>query len=106
MPTRALTSATPVSTTIKYEGQEAGYTFAATKNKNVTFNVTKFNFTDDGSGGSAYLYFYEPGSSSAYATPGFSADGTYSFKTPVGGTWSIALVPYSASVGSLTLTMK
>ena len=104
VPTQALASATPVNTTIKYEGQEAGYTFTATANKNVTFNVTNFDFTNNGSAGSLYLYFYEPGSSSVYASPGFNANGYYNFTPPQSGTWSIALVPYSASVGSLTLT--
>jgi hypothetical protein len=102
--TQALKSGTAVSTTIKYEGQEAGYTFAATANKNVTFQVTKFKFTDDGSTGSVYLYFYEPGSSSYYVFGYFDANGYYNFTPPQTGTWSAALIPNGASVGSLTLT--
>jgi hypothetical protein len=105
VPTQALTSGTPVSTTITYEGQEAGYTFAATANKNATLHVTKFDFTSDGSTGSVYLYFYEPGSSTDYTYCYFDANGTCTVKTPVGGTWSIALLPNGASVGSLTIKL-
>jgi hypothetical protein len=105
VPTQALKSGTPVSTTIKYEGQESGYTFAATANKSVTLHVTKFDFTDNGSAGAFYLYFYEPGSSSYYTDCYFDANGTCTVKAPVGGTWSIALVPYGASVGSLTIKL-
>jgi hypothetical protein len=101
--TKALTSGTPVTTTLKFEGQEAGYTFAATAKKNVTFNVTHFHFTDNGPV-EAFLDFYEPGSSSAFNTCDVTGNTFCNFTTPVGGTWSIALVPYGASVGSLTLT--
>jgi hypothetical protein len=105
VPTKALTSGTPVTTTLTYEGQEAGYTFAATANKNVTFNVTRFNFTDSQGPVQVSLNFYEPGSSSLYTQCNFQANGTCSLKTPVGGTWKIALVPYAATVGSLTLKL-
>jgi len=104
VPNQALTSAKPVSTTIAYSGQYATYTFNATVNKNVTFNVTKFNFSDNGSGGGIYLYFNEPGSNSSYTNSYFSSNGYYNFTPPQSGTWSIVLVPYSASTGSLTLT--
>jgi hypothetical protein len=80
--------------------------FTARKNRNVTFHVSKFHFTDNGSGGDAYLYFYEPGSSSYYTYCYFSANGTCPFTTPVGGTWTATLVPYSASVGSLVLKLN
>jgi hypothetical protein len=103
--TKALPAGTAVTTTIKFKGQEAGYTFATTKNKEVTFKVTHFNFTSDGSTGDVDLYFYEPSSSSYYWSCDFQSNGTCSFKTPVGGTWSIALVPYEASVGSLTIEL-
>jgi hypothetical protein len=107
VPTKALTPGTPVTTTIKYAGQHAGYTFAATKNKTVTFNVTHFDFTNDGSTGEVFLYFYEPGNSTAYGqcNNGVVGNTTCSFKTPVGGTWKVALIPYEASVGSLTLKL-
>ncbi len=104
VPTQKFASGTPVATTIKYEGQQAGYTFAATKNKNVTFNVTHFNFTSNGGTGTVYLYFYEPGSSSEYTDCGFSSNGSCNFRTPVGGTWNVELIPSGSAVGSLTLT--
>jgi hypothetical protein len=103
--TKALTSGTPVTTTLNFEGQEAGYTFAATAKKNVTFNVTHFDFTDNGPV-EVFLEFYEPGSSTSYTTCDVVGNTTCPVKTPVGGTWSIALVPYAATVGRLTLTMK
>jgi hypothetical protein len=103
--TQALTSGTPVTTTIKFQGQHAGYTFAATASTTRTFNVTQFNFSDGSSSGAVYLYFYEPGSSSSYTSCYVSANTTCPVTTPVGGTWKATLVPYSASVGSLTLTM-
>ena len=102
--TKALTSGTAVSTTIKFQGQNAGYTFAAKAGRHVTFQLSKFHFTDNGSGGSAYLYFYEPGSSSYYTYCGFSSNGYCDLTTPESGTWSVGLDPSSASVGSLTLT--
>jgi hypothetical protein len=105
VPTKALAATKPVTTTIKFAGQEAGYTFTATKNKNITFKVTRFNFTDDGDSGEVFLGFYEPGSSSEYigCNNGVDANTYCNFTTPVGGTWKIVLVPYEASVGSLTL---
>ena len=103
--TQALTSGTAVNTTITFEGQHAGYTFSATAGTTRTFNVTQFNFSNGGSGGTVYLYFYEPGSTSSYTSCGFSGNGSCNVTTPVSGTWSAHLVPYSASVGSLTLTM-
>ena len=105
VPTKALTAGTPVTTTIKFAGQEAGYTFTATKNKNVTFDVTHFNFTSGGSTGGVYLYFYEPGSSSVYTDCGFSSNGSCNFTPPVGGTWNVLLIPSGASVGTLTLEL-
>jgi hypothetical protein len=105
VPAVGLTSGHPVTTTLKFEGQEAGYTFAAKANKNVTFDVTRFNFTDSQGPVQVSLNFYEPGSSSLYTQCNFQANGTCSLKTPVGGTWKIALVPYAATVGSLTLKL-
>jgi hypothetical protein len=106
VPTKALTSGTPVTTTLRFAGQEAEYTFAATAGKSVTFNVTHFDFTDGGGPVDVFLVFYEPGSSSTITQCDVVGDTTCPVKTPVGGTWSIALVPYAATVGSLTLTMK
>jgi hypothetical protein len=100
-----LTSGKPATVTISKAGQKVKYTFAATANKNVTFQVTKFKLTDDGSTGSVWLYFYEPGSSTDYTYCYFDASGTCTVKTPVGGTWSIALLPNGASVGSLTIKL-
>jgi hypothetical protein len=106
VPTQALTSGTPVTTKIKFEGQEAGYTFAATANTNVTFNVTNFDFTDGGGPAEVFLVFYEPGTSSSYTTCDVTGNTTCPLEPPAGGTWSIALVPYAGTVGSLTLTMN
>jgi hypothetical protein len=105
VPTKALTAGAAVTTTLKFEGQEAGYTFAATADKSVTFDVTHFDFTDNGPV-EVFLEFYEPGSSTSYTTCDVTGNTTCAVKPPVGGTWSIALVPYAATVGSLTLTMK
>jgi len=102
--TRALTSGTPVATRIKFEGQQAGYTFAATANKHVTFQVTQFNFSNGSSGGQVTLDFYEPGSSSAFTSCSFIGDDFCDFIPPLTGTWKIKLDPVSASVGSLSLT--
>ena len=100
-----LTSGKPVTATISTPGQQVQYTFAATAKKNVTFNMTHFNFTDNGPV-EVFLVFYEPGSSSSYTTCDVTGNTTCPVKTLVGGTWSIALVPYAATVGSLTLTLK
>jgi len=102
--TKALTSGTPITTTIKFEGQHAGYTFAATANSHVTFQVTQFNFADGANPGSFYLYFYEPGSRSAYTSNFFGDNGWYDFTPPLTGTWTVQLVPYDASTGSMVLT--
>jgi hypothetical protein len=100
-----LASGTPVNTTIKFEGQHAGYTFAATTGTARTFTVTQFNFSNGGSGGEVVLDFFEPGSSSVYTSCAFTSDDFCDFTPPLTGTWSAELVPVSDSVGSLTLTM-
>jgi hypothetical protein len=105
VPTKALTPGTPVTTTIKFAGQHAGYTFAAKASKNVTFNVTHFSFSQPGGPNEAFLYFYEPGGSSPYTTCILVGTTTCPLTPPVGGTWKIALVPYEANVGSLTIEM-
>jgi hypothetical protein len=105
VPTKALTPGTPVMTTIKFAGQQAGYTFAATAKKNVTFNVTHFSFTQPEGPREVFLVFYEPGSSRSYTTCDVGGRTTCHLTTPVGGTWSVALVPYEANVGSLILKL-
>ena len=108
MASQALTSGTPVNTTIAFESQQAGYTFAATAGTAGTaraFNVTQFNFSNGSSGGQVVLDFYEPGNSSVYTSCSFIGNDHCSFTPPLTGTWSAKLVPVSASVGSLTLTM-
>jgi hypothetical protein len=107
VPTKALVPGTPVTTTIKFAGQHAGYTFAKAK-KTVTFSVTHFNFSQPGGSGEVFLYFYEPGTSSAYAqcNNGVVGNTTCRLTTPVGGTWKVALVPYQANVGSLTIKVS
>src|SRR5689334_8911513 len=42
----ALAAGTAVTTTVKYKGQNAGYTFAATAGQHVTFDVTAANWAD------------------------------------------------------------
>ena len=101
-----LTSGKPVIATISTSGQQVQYTFAATADTNVTFNVTNFDFTDVGGPAEVFLVFYEPGSSSSYTTCDVTANTTCPLEPPVGGIWSIALVPYAGTAGSLTLTMK
>lgn len=101
-----LTSGKPVKATIATPGQQVKYTFAATANKNVTFNVTDFNFTDPSGPVQVTLYFYEPGSSSPFTQCTFVGNSYCNFTTPVSGTWKVALVPYEASVGSLTLKLN
>jgi hypothetical protein len=88
-----LVSGKPVKAAISAPGREVKFTFAAKANTNVTFNVTHFNFHDSQGAVQVTLYFYEPGSSSAYTQCNFSSNGICTVKTPVGGTWSIALVP-------------
>jgi hypothetical protein len=105
VPARALTPGTPVTTTIKFAGQHAGYTFAATAKKNVTFNVTHFSFAQPGGPNEVFLVFYEPGSSRAYSTRDVGGTAICPLTPPVGGRWSIALIPYEANVGSLTLKL-
>jgi hypothetical protein len=104
----ALTSGKPVKATISKHGQQIKYTFAATANKNVTFNVTHFNFTNAGSPREVFIDLYEPGSSSIYAqcNNGVVGNTTCSLKTPAGGTWKAELVPFQASIGSLTLKLS
>jgi hypothetical protein len=102
--TRSLTSGNAVSTAISFQGQNAGYTFAATRGHHVTFQISKFHLLNGGSTGYAYLYFYEPGSSSYYTDCGFGSNSYCDFVTPETGKWSVTLDPYSASTGSLTLT--
>jgi hypothetical protein len=89
-------------------GQQIKYTFAAKANKNVTFNITHFNFTNSGSAGEVFIDFYEPGSSSIYAqcNNGVVGNTTCSLKTPAGGTWKAELVPFQASIGSRTLKLS
>jgi hypothetical protein len=104
-----LISGKPVTATISTPGQEVEYTFAATENKNVTFEVTNFKFSQPGGPDSVTLYFYKPGVSIPdYWTDvcNFGADNYCHFTTPAGssGTWSIEVIPYEANVGSLTLT--
>jgi hypothetical protein len=105
VPTQALTPGKPVTTKIKYPGQEGGYTFTATANKTVTFKLTHFHFTNDGQPGTVFLDFYEPGNTTIQANPYFSANGHYKFTPQVGGTWTITLDPSGAAVGSLTLEL-
>jgi hypothetical protein len=104
-----LISGKPVTATISTPGQEVEYTFAATANQNVTFEVTNFKFSQPGGPDSFTLYFYKPGVSwtsgdwTEFCT--FGGDSSCHFTTPAGssGTWSIELIPYEANVGSLTL---
>lgn len=100
-----LTSGKPVKAVISKPGQKVTYTFAATANKHVTFQVTQFNFSNGTSPGGFYLDFYKPGSTSVYQTCTFTGNGSCNLTTPLTGTWSVELVPDGASVGSLTLTM-
>ena len=90
---------------ISTPGQKVNYTFAGAAGKHVTFQVTNFNFSNGTSGGEVVLDFYKPGSSSIYTSCAFTGDDFCDFTPPLTGTWSAALVPVSASVGSLTLTM-
>jgi hypothetical protein len=106
VPTKALAPGAPVTTALKFEGQEAGYTFAATANKTVTFGVTHFDLTDASGPVEVFLELYEPGSSNSYTTCDVARNTTCPVKAPVGGTWSITLVPYAATAGRLTLTLK
>ncbi len=105
VPTQALTPGTPVTTTITFEGQHAGYTFTTTAGATRTFTVTQFNFSDGSSSGEITLNFYKPGSTSPYTGCAFTDNGSCNFSTPVSGTWTAQLIPVSASVGSLTLTV-
>lgn len=100
-----LTSGKPVKAAISTPGQSVTYTFAAAAGKNVTFNVTHFAFAQPGGPNEVFLVFYKPGTSSAYTTCDVGGSTYCHFTTPVGGTWSIELVPYEANIGSLTLEL-
>jgi hypothetical protein len=100
-----LTSGKPVKASISTPGRSVTYTFAATAGKNVTFNVTHFDFTQPGGPNEVFLVFHKPGSSSTYTTCDVGGNTYCNFTTPVGGTLSIALIPYEANVGSLTLEL-
>jgi hypothetical protein len=101
-----LPSGKPVTVTILEPGQQPRYTFAGTANENVTFNVTHFDITA-GSGvlPEFTLDFYEPGSSSVYTSCNFGDNGYCNFTAPVGGTWSIAVIPNFDSGGSFTIKL-
>jgi hypothetical protein len=106
VPTRALSRGIPVNTTIKFEGQEAGYTFTTTASTKVTFKVTNFNMTANGGNIPGFsLNFYEPSSSSPYTSCNFDHNSTCAFNTPVRGTWSITVIPFVYSVGSFTIKL-
>jgi len=96
-PAGRLTSGKPVTVTISNPVQHPKYTFAATADENVTFNVTNFNFH-----GGFGLNFYEPGSSSVYLPCLVTGNSYCNFATRVSGVWSIVLD--AASAGDLTLT--
>src|SRR5258708_6361907 len=100
-----LYSGKPVKATISTPGRQIKYTFSATAHEHVTFQLTQFIFSNGSSGGLVDLYFYKPGSTSTYTSCAFSDNGYCDFTTPITGTWSVKLVPYASSVGSLTLTM-
>jgi len=100
-----LISGKPVKAVVSTPGQKVNYTFAGKVNKHVTFQVSKFNFSNGGSGGEIVLDFSKPGASSVYTSCVFTGDDFCSFTPPLTGTWSVELVPVSDSVGSLTLTM-
>jgi hypothetical protein len=100
-----LTSGKPVKVTISKPGQQVKCTFSAAANKNVTFNVTHFDFTAPSGPVEVFLVFYEPGSSTSYNTCDVTGNTTCPLTPPVGGTWSVALVPYQANVGSLTIEL-
>jgi hypothetical protein len=96
-PAGRLTSGKPATVSFSNPGQYLKYTFAATADENVTFNVTHFNFHRD-----FLLNFYEPGSSSVYLPCAFTGNSYCNFPSRVSGVWSV--VPVAASAGSLTLT--
>jgi hypothetical protein len=103
-----LTSGKPETATISTSGQQIEYTFAATANKNVTFKVTNFKFSQPGGPDQVTLDFYAPGNSWPGAwtdTCTFAGNSYCHFITPKSGTWSIELLPYEANVGSLTLEL-
>jgi hypothetical protein len=99
-----LSSGSPVNAKVSTIGQETEYTFSATANENVTFNITNFNFTGNGSSPAFYLDFFEPGSNSQYTSCTIGGNTYCHFSPPQSGTWSILLEPVGSSVGSLTLT--
>src|SRR5438874_1621142 len=98
-----LYSGKPVKATISTAGQQIKYTFSGTAGKHVTFQVTQFNFSDGTSPGSFYLNFYKPGSSSVFKSCYFSDDTWCDFTPSLTGTWSVQLLPWDASTGSMTL---
>jgi hypothetical protein len=102
--TTKLASGKPVKVAISTPGQQVKYTFAAKANKNVTFNVTNFDFSQAGGPDQVTLYFYEPQSSSEYTVCNIDSNTYCNFTAPVAGTWSLTVAPYENNVGSMTLT--
>ncbi len=96
----ALTSGTPISTTIAIKGQNANYSFAGVSGVHSTFYVSATNW----GAGSARLYFYQPnGTLWDYCI--LTASPISCDLTPtVTGTWRASLDPTDNSVGSSTLT--
>ena len=64
-----------------------------------------FDFSQAGGPDQVTPYFYEPQSSSEYTVCNIDSNTTCSVQTPVGGTWSITLIPDKANVGSLTIKL-
>jgi hypothetical protein len=106
VPVKALASGTPLLTTLKFAGQQAQYTFTATAGKNVTFQLTHFDFTDSAGAAEVTLDFYQPHTTSPYTQCSFEANGYCDLTPPAGGTWTATLVPYSQTIGSLTLELN
>jgi hypothetical protein len=95
----ALTSGTPVTTTISAPGQNANYSFAGTVGGHVTFDVTASSW----GAGTAQLNFFTPAGALYYSCNPSTAT-LCEVTTNAAGNWKVKLDPRASAVGSATFT--
>ena len=94
-----VTAGVPITTTINAWSQDAHFTFAATKDAHLTFNITASSW--DGSG-NAYLRFYNPTGGAAGYCDLRLTQRSCDLTPNVTGTWKIKLDPTSDTLGQAT----
>jgi hypothetical protein len=99
-----ITPGTPVTTAIANRGQNATYTFNGSDGDLAQIDVSASNWGPEG----AWLWFYEPGSSTAYdhCVLGAGAS-TCTTQLDMSGTWRLSLDPVSSdTTGSATFKLS